>query len=423
MLSGLKSVVLSHKNAPVNVREVFALSESECRILTSDIRNITGLEELLILSTCNRTEIHYVSEVDRSKDIVTLLALQKRITQFEQFIPYFSFITEQNEAVRHLFEVAAGLDAHVTGDFQIAGQVKESYRCSAETDAAGPFLHRLMHSIFYANKRIVQETSFRDGAASVAYVVSEMIKELTTLYSSPFILIVGLGETGVDVCKNLYSAGFRNIHLCNRTFSKAQALAEELEISAIPFSNLKDVACKADVLISAAATDHILIDQHTFKCDHPLTFRYIFDLSVPRNVDQAVENMPGVVLYNIDEIQNKTSEVLKKRLEAVPKVSAIIEEVIADFNDWTREMLISPAINQFKHVLEQIRKEELTRFMKGLSLEESNRMEEITRNIMQKIIKLPAIQLKAACKRGEAEELISVLNDLFNLEKKSEKKA
>ena len=422
MLSGFKSVVLSHKNAPVHVREAFALSESECRLLLSDIRNITGIRELLILSTCNRTEIYYVSEEDRSKDIVKLLALQKGITRFEHFIPYFLFITEQNEAVHHLFEVAAGLDAHVTGDLQIAGQVKEAYRRSAEADAAGPLLHRLMHSVFYANKRIVQETSFRDGAASVAYAVSEMTGELTAHFAEPSILIVGLGETGTDVCKNLHEAGQRNIYLCNRTFEKAQALAEEFGLSAVRFSDLNDAACKADVIISAATTDRVLIDRHTFKNDCALSFRYIFDLSVPRSVDPTVEDMPGIVLYNIDEIQNKTSEVLKKRLEAIPKVRAIIEEVIADFNDWTREMLISPAINRFKEVLEQIRKEELTRFMKDISSEEGKRMEEITRNILQKIIKLPAVQLKAACKRGEAEELIGMLTDLFDLEKKRDKK-
>ena len=421
MLSGFKSVVLSHKNAPVDVREAFALSESECRLLLSDIGNVTGIRELLVLSTCNRTEIYYVSEEDRSKDIVKLLALQKRLTRFEQFIPYFQFIKEQNEAVRHLFEVAAGLDAHVTGDLQIAGQVKEAYRRSAEADAAGPLLHRLMHSVFYANKRIVQETSFRDGAASVAYAVSEMARELTTHYTAPSVLIVGLGETGTDVCKNLHEAGYRNIRLCNRTFDKAQALAEELGLSAVDFSSLKEAARKADVIVSAATTDHVLIDRHTFENDGALSFRYIFDLSVPRSVDPAVDNIPGIVLYNIDEIQNKTSEVLKRRLEAIPKVRTIIEEVIADFNDWTREMLISPAINRFKEVLEQIRKEELTRFMKDLSSEESKRVEEITRNIMQKIIKLPAVQLKAACRRGDAEELIGVLNDLFDLEKKREK--
>jgi len=150
-----------------------------------------------------------------------------------------------------------------------------------------------------------------------------------------------------------------------------------------------------------------------------LTYKYFLDLSVPRSVDVAVEQIPGVLVYNIDHIRNRADEALTRRLASIPQVEAIVAQSIVEFNDWSKEMMVSPTINKLKNALEQIRKEEMSRYMKNMSPEESEKIDKITRGMMQKIIKLPVLQLKAACKRGEAETLIDVLNDLFNLEQVS----
>jgi glutamyl-tRNA reductase len=150
-----------------------------------------------------------------------------------------------------------------------------------------------------------------------------------------------------------------------------------------------------------------------------LSYKFFIDLSVPRSVAAEVENIPGVLVYNIDTIQNKATAALQQRIDSIPKVKEIIAESIASFNDWTKEMVVSPTIHKLKNALETIRQEEMARYMKKLNPEELKRMDDVTKSIMQKIIKLPVLQLKAACKRGEAETLIDVLNDLFDLEKQS----
>jgi len=151
-----------------------------------------------------------------------------------------------------------------------------------------------------------------------------------------------------------------------------------------------------------------------------MSFKYFIDLSVPRSVSPEVEEVPGVMLYTIDSIRSKADEALQRRLDSVPHVEEIISEAVVEFNDWSREMIVSPTIQKLKGALEQIRKEELGRFTKNLTDSELEKVERITTSMMQKILKLPVLQLKAACKRGEAETLIDVLNDLFNLEKEKE---
>jgi glutamyl-tRNA reductase len=147
-----------------------------------------------------------------------------------------------------------------------------------------------------------------------------------------------------------------------------------------------------------------------------LSYKFFIDLSVPRSVEAEVENVPGVLVYNIDAIHSKAGAALEKRLAAVPQVRAIIAESIASLSDWTKEMLVSPTIQKLKNALEQIRQEEMDRYQKKMAPDEAKRMDEITRSLMQKFLKQPVLQLKAACKRGEAEQVIDIITELFDLE-------
>jgi glutamyl-tRNA reductase len=189
----------------------------------------------------------------------------------------------------------------------------------------------------------------------------------------------------------------------------------------VPFENVWQEVKEADVVISSINAAEPFISKESLQKINILNYKFLVDLSVPRSIEKTVEEIPGILLYNIDQIHGKASAALEKRMASIPKVKAIIEQAIAEFNDWSKEMLVSPTINKLKNALEQIRQEEITRYLKSMNEEEAKKVEMITKNIMQKIIKLPVLQLKAACKRGEAETLIDVLNDLFDLESQSNK--
>ena len=421
MHKNFKAVSLSFKNAPLGVRELVAFDEQACKRVLRYFDEFTDISEALVVSTCNRTEIYYTSSNNLSEDIVKLIGLERNIKNIADFSDYFIEYNDYSDAVEHLFNVSIGLEAQVVGDLQIINQVKNAYQWSADENMAGPFLHRVMHTIFYTNKRVVQETAFRDGAASVSYVTVDLVNEMTASVECPNILVLGLGEIGEDVCRNLENIKNKNVLICNRTFETAKALADECGYGTIDYADFNDKALDFDVIISSVAADDPIITKSLFKNNEVLSHKYLFDLSVPRSIEQNVEDIPGVLLYNIDNIQSKASVALEKRLAAIPDVKAIINLAIDDFSEWSKEMEVSPVINKLSNALEEIRQSEVARHIKGLNDKESEMLERVTKSMMQKIIKLPILQLKAACKRGEAESLIDVLNDLFNLEAQPDK--
>ncbi|WP_266203722.1 glutamyl-tRNA reductase [Pontibacter kalidii] len=416
MLQNFKAISLSYKKAPLDIRELIALDESSCRLFLQTLKGFIQASDILVLSTCNRTEVYYNADIDYSKEIVKLLGITKGIENISQYFDYFTILSEHDDAVQHLFDVSMGLESQVVGDMQISNQVKMAYQWSADNETAGPFLHRLMHTIFFTNKRVVQETSFRDGAASTSYAAIELIEELTADITDPSILVVGLGEIGADVCRNLKDLGFKNVKISNRTKAKAQALAEECHMEILPFEEIVQGMKEADVIISSVARETPFFTKEMVKRLDILTYKFFIDLAVPRSVEADLESIPGVLVYNIDTIQNKASEALQRRINSVPKVKEIVTESIDQFNDWSKEMMVSPTIHRLKSALETIRQEEIARYVKKLGPKETKLVDSITKSMMQKIIKLPVLQLKAACKRGEAETLIDLLNDLFNLE-------
>lgn len=416
MQNQFKAVSLSYKNTPLQIREVISLSEEACKGLLRLLRDYTQASDVLVLSTCNRTEVYYSAAEDLSAEIIKLIGIQNKLHHISDYSSYFTIINDSNAAVKHLFHVAMGLEAQVVGDLQISNQVKRAYQWSADEDMAGPYLHRLMHTIFFTNKRVVQETPFRDGAASVSYAATELIEELTADIISPRILLIGLGEIGADACRNLINFKRGPVSITNRTKGKAEALALECGFQTIPFEQVYEAIAQADVVVCSVAAAEPFLTKELVASQEILSHKFLIDLSVPRSIEPGVEEVPGVLLYNVDDIVNKASAALEKRKAAIPQVKEIIAESVAEFNDWSKEMMVSPTIHKLKNALEQIRQEEITRYLKNLNEEEAKAVEKVTRSMMQKIIKLPVLQLKAACKRGEADSLIDVLHDLFNLE-------
>jgi len=422
-----KAITLNHKHAPLAIRELVALDAEEAARLIKKITEFTPAQDILVLSTCNRTEVYYAAPDDLSHELIQLIGLEKGIADTDQLDHYFTRLNKSMEAVRHLFRVSIGLEALVLGDMQISNQVKRAYQLSADENVAGPFLHRVMHTIFFTSKQVVQETSLRDGAASVSYAASALALDLAAEILNPKVLVIGLGEIGADVCRNLRDSNNRqidgsSIFIANRSAEKAEALAVECGFQSFPFEEIEKRIADVDVIISAVALPQPLITKALIENYDLLRFKYFIDLSVPRSVEEGVENIPGALVYNIDDINSKVDEALNKRVAAIPQVEAIIETALKELKSWTQEMEVSPTIKKLKNALEQIRQEEMARYLKNLSSDESQRLEAVTKGMMQKILKLPVLQLKAACKRGEAETLIDVLNDLFDLEKQPESK-
>lgn len=422
MHTRFRALSLSHKTAPVQIRELISLDEASIHRILLKLKEFFSLGDALILSTCNRTEVYYSHELDLSTEIIKLVGLEKGLTDVINYLDYFEVFNKDRQAISHLFRVSIGLEAQVVGDIQISNQVKRAYQTAADLDMAGPFMHRLMHTIFFTNKRIVQETSFRDGAASLSYATIELIDSLTSNIYQPRILLIGVGEIGEDVAKNMVHLPEAKVKITNRTQSKAEEIAGPLGFEVIPFEDCNEAMKEADVIICSIMKNEPFITKELVRQFDIQSYKLLVDLSVPRSIETSVEDVPGVVLYNVDNIRSKASEALEKRLTAIPKVEDIIDESIEEFFNWKKEMMVSPTINKLKQSLEQIRQEELARFLKKADQKEFDLIDKITKSMMQKILKVPVVQLRAACKRDEAEEMIEIISDIFDLEKvKAEK--
>ncbi len=422
MQNSFKAISLSHKSAPVEIREVIALDEGAIHSLLLKLKDFFSVTDTLILSTCNRTEVYYAHELDLSAEIIKLIGLEKGLTNVVDYMEYFRIFTNDRDAIEHLFKVSMGLEAQVVGDMQIANQVKRAYQASADLDLAGPFLHRLMHTVFFTNKRVVQETAFRDGAASVSYAAVELIGELTSNTYQPRVLLIGVGEIGEDVAKNMVHIPDAKVTITNRTFQKAQELASELGFESIPFDQCIDAMKDADVVVCSIMKSEPFITKELVKAMDIQSYKLFVDLSVPRSIETTIEDVPGALLYNVDNIRSKASETLERRLASIPQVEKIISESIDEFYNWKKEMMVSPTINKLKNALEQIRLEEMERFLKNADQDQVAMIDKITKSMMQKILKVPVVQLRAACQRDEADGMIEILSNLFDLEKVNENK-
>lgn len=412
MHSNFRAIGISYKNTPLNVREAVAFDESQTKQFLNQVKEVLGVEEALVLSTCNRTEVYYSASEDVSARLASFIDVYHGLSGADASASYFQQL-DYDQAVKHLFGVALGLESMVLGDIQITNQVKKAYQWSADEQMAGPFLHRLLHTIFYTNKRMVQETSFRDGNASVASAAVNVVEQFTKTFTNPKIAVVGLGEIGENVVENLKGLD-AEVTLINRTKQKAIDLAENFGFEVADFESLHRVLNESHVVISAVQAPEPIITKAILQDnEHP---KMLVDLAVPRSIEGDVEAVSGIILYNVDQLQEKASKALQQREMVIPEVEAIIDDSINEFNNWSQEMEVSPTIKKLKQALEDIRKQEMARYVGKLSDKESQVLDKATKGMIQKVIKLPVLQLKAACKRGEAETLVGVLNDLFNLE-------
>ena len=422
MQTKFRVVSLSHRSAPVDIRELISLDDLAIERLLLKLKEFFSVADALILSTCNRTEVYYSHESDLSVELIKLIGIERGLSDAMNYLNYFQVVNDEQEAVTHLFRVSMGLEAQVVGDIQISNQVKRAYQTAADLELAGPFLHRLMHTIFFTNKRVVQETAFRDGAASLSYATIELIESLTQNIFQPRILLIGVGEIGEDVAKNMVHLPAAQIKIANRTLAKAEEIGLPLGFEVIPFESCLAAIEEADVVVCSIRMAEPFITKAMIESINIPSYKVLIDLSVPRSIETTVEELPGVVLYNVDNIRSKASAALQNRLEAIPSVEAILKESIEEFGTWQKEMVVSPTIQKLKQALEQIRQEELGRYLKNADEKEFVLIDKITKSMMQKILKVPVVQLRAACQRDQASEMIELITDLFDLEKSKTEK-
>jgi glutamyl-tRNA reductase len=422
MQTRFRVVSLSHKSAPVHIRELISLDEAAIERLLLKLKEFFSVADALVLSTCNRTEVYYSHESDLSVELIKLIGIERGLTDAISYLDYFQVLNNESEAVTHLFRVSMGLEAQVIGDIQILNQVKRSYQTAADLELAGPFLHRLMHTIFFTNKRVVQETAFRDGAASLSYATIELIESLTQNIFQPRILLIGVGEIGEDVARNMVHLPSAQVKIANRTLAKAEEIGIPLGFEVIAFESYLTAIEEADVVVCSVRMPEPFLTKQLVEKVNISSYKVLIDLSVPRSIETSVEELPGVVLYNVDNIQSKASAALQNRLESIPSVETILKESIEEFGTWQKEMVVSPTIQKLKQALEQIRQEEMSRYLKNADEKEYLLIDKVTKSMMQKILKVPVVQLRAACQRDEAAEMIELITDLFDLEKAKNEK-
>jgi len=417
VIEAFKNISLSYKLAPLEIRNKYVLDEKECARLISLLKEYSDITDILILSTCNRTEFYYEHSKSQAELFFKLLGTVKGFVITEEDKKYFTINNNHEKTSKYLYRVALGLEAQVVGDLQITNQVKRAYQLSADMEVAGPFLHRILHSIFFSNKRMVQETAFRDGAASVSYATVELVEELASAIQNPHVLVLGAGEMGEDVAKNLSNTKIDRVTIANRTLETATKIGQELGFMSIGLEHVMPQLSRYDIIVSTIPGGEFNIDASFLQNTEILSYKHFIDIAVPGSVSPDVEDVNGVTLYNIDQINNRTEETIQKRLDSIPKVESIIDESIIELGVWVKELEVSPTIHKIKQALNQIREDEMKRYVKELSESEQEKVDMVTKSIIQKIIKLPVLQLKNACKKGDAESLIEVLHDLFDLEK------
>lgn len=379
---------VSYRKTALDVRGRFSLTQLDQEALLRDAKE-AGVEGLIVLSTCNRTEI-YAHTPDM--DLVKKLFLSYCKGNEKDF-RYNGYTIQGSDCIKHLYKVCSGIDSQIVGDFQIVGQVKNAYQLSDEYQMINSFLNRLFSFVFKASKKIKNETDLSRGAASVSHAAVQYIKDKVSDLESANYLLFGTGEIGKDTCSNLLKhMGNRSLTLVNRNVDKAEALANKYDISYRAMSDLAEEVAKSEVIIVATGAPH-----PTLKLEHfegVTDCKLILDLSVPRNVDSAIDNLENALVITVDELSEHISEAIQQRLECIPKAEDIIDDSIREFYGWLEITFLSPVIVALKENLNKIREKELEYHRPKMNEAELKRVEKITSNLMNKIARACISHLK-----------------------------
>ena len=405
--SSFYALGLSYKKADADIRGRFSLDESSKINLLNQAKE-NGIESLVITSTCNRTEIYGFAQ--HPFQLIQLLCENTKGT-VEEF-QKVAYIYKNKDAISHMFRVGSGLDSQILGDFEIISQIKKSAVVSKKANLLNPFLERLVNAVIQASKRIKTETEISSGATSVSFASVQYIFRSVEDVSNKNILLFGTGKIGRNTCENLVKhTKNERITLINRTKNTAENIAGKFNLVVKDYANLQEEINQSDILIVATGAQRPTIDKHLIQADKPLL---ILDLSIPKNVDDNVKELPHVMLVHLDDLSKITDETHEKRKEHIPFAENIIEEVKKEFNDWLETRKFAPTIKALKSKLLDFKNAELDTQRKKITNFNEEQAELISNNIIQKITNHFAHHLKDD--NISTDESLELIKKVFQLE-------
>ena len=397
---------LSYQKADATMRGMFSLTPENKNQLLSQAKS-EGFEELLVISTCNRTELYGYAE--HPFQLIQLLCKNSNgsVDDFQKV----GYVIKNKEAVHHLFEVGTGLDSQILGDFEIIGQIKQAFNLSRDKGLANAFLERLMNCVINASKRIKNETALSSGAASVSFTAVQYIMQNIPEVLQKNILLFGVGKIGRNTCENLIKhTQNEHITLINRTREKAEQIAGKFNVIVKDFNKLRNEISKADVLIVATGAATPTVYKDFINPAQPIL---ILDLSIPKNVEEQVATLPNVTLLHMDELSKRKDEALERRKEAIPQALEIVEEVKEEFFEWLDNRKFAPTIKALKAKLESLKEAEMDFQRKKIENFNEQQAEMISNRIIQKITTQFVNHLKDT---SSVDESISWVQEVFQLE-------
>jgi len=415
---------VNHKTAPVEVRERFAIPEARLPEATAALLNHPGVAEGMIVSTCNRVEI-FARAKNGTCDLRSFVQNYYGFKpgEFEQY----TFEHKEIEAVKHVFRVASSLDSMVVGESQILGQVKEAYATARAIGAVQSQLDALLSRAFQVAKKVRTETEIANSSVSVASVAVELAEKIFGTLKGKAVYLVGAGKMCELAARHLIAHGSTKIYVSNRTHERAVALAQKFKGEAIPFEQLYESVPKADIIISSTGAPHTIFRKEhgerflTQRKNRPMFF---IDIAVPRDVDAALNDLDGIFVYDVDDLQQVVQSHMGDRRREANRAEALVQEEVTKFEQRLQQADVVPTIVSLQEHLETIRSAEIDRLrgrLGELTPEQELAVDALTRGIVNKIMHTPITTLKSAARQGEqVTTVVDIVRKIFNLHSASE---
>ena len=412
----------NHKTAPVELREKIAVTEDKRDALVELLRVDPVLEEGVVLSTCNRVELYTVAqnctaETGRER-LGAMLSEIHGIPEREW--SETAYFTQDENAVRHLFRVAAGLDSMVLGEGQILAQVKDAQDFARDQKIAHEVLERAFNEAISCGKRVRSDTSISEGSVSVAAASVSLARKIFDDIASQSVLLVGAGDTGARVARHLQLFGVKDLRVTNRTRARADALASELNASVVPFDQLDEHLGQVSIAVTAIASPDPPFTARRVKSALDRTRSaplFMIDLAVPRNVSQDVESVPGVFVYDVDDLQGIVLGDEEKRRAEAAKAEEIVADRVGQFVQWYRMRAAVPALSDLRKHLESIRQAELDAIRNKVHDEADLALvDKVTSRLINKLLHPPTVELKRRVAEDGPQRHLSDFRALFGLD-------
>ena len=408
---------ISYKTAPLEIREQFSFSKDEIVPFSELLQQETEITDLVLLSTCNRTEIYFSQDKHDNQTAFELVyEMIKKFKGVTDHCWHYFYHRSNIGAVRHLFEVSSGLDSQIIGEDQIIGQVKEAYITCTELALTDAILMRLFQKSFEAGKRVRTETGIKLGITSVSSAAVEMCSSLLNGLTDKSVLIIGAGETGILALQNIVKKGVKHIAVSNRTFETAEKTAARFSGMAIPFDSIGKYLHGFDIVMIATASPEPVITAEMVRFNQkirPDLKQVYIDLSVPRNIETEVGELENIELLSVDDLQEIVLQTTEKKKESAEKAHIILDEVVSDFAEWLASRSLRPAINAISANLQAINQEELSTYRKVNTPEMQEIVDDYANHLTQRYTRLLIKNLKGMTDNGKNIDSLKIINDLF----------